>query len=78
MTDAVPDPEVLEERLREARERDLAVPEGVDEADALDQYRELTAEREVLPPRIADDVNEADAIEQAMTVGYDDDEEWRG
>jgi hypothetical protein len=79
MSDAFAESELLEERSLELREHGPApeLPDGVDEADALDQRRDLLGGADDEGPVIADGVNEADAIDQATPVAYDDDEDWR-
>ena len=78
MTDAVPEQGALEEGpLVPQDDQAPSLPEGVNEADALDQYRGVGGQEAVLPPSIADGVNEADALEQAMVVAYDDEDDWR-
>ena len=79
MSDAFAESELLEERSLELREHGPApgLPDGVDEADALDQRRDLLGGADEEGPVIADGVNEADAIDQATPVAYDDDEDWR-
>jgi hypothetical protein len=77
MSDAFPE-EVLEERSLEEREHaEHPLPDDVDEADALDQYRVMTGEVDRVEPRIPDDVDEADAIDQHRPVTFDDEDEWR-
>jgi hypothetical protein len=80
MSEAFPEPEVLEERLLELREREAhPLPDGVDEADALDQLRGLDdPDTSSLAPRIVDGVDEADAIDQARTVSFDEEDDYRG
>ena len=53
-------------------ELDLETPEG----DALEQHREVVADEAVTVTRreVPFDVDEADAAEQARSVGYDDDD----
>jgi hypothetical protein len=79
MSDAFAESELLEERSLELREHGQGpeLPDGVDEADALDQRRDLVGGADDDGPVIADDVNEADAIDQATPVAFDDDEDWR-
>ena len=79
MSDAFPEPEVLEERSLEFSEHaEHRLPDDVDEADALDQYRDLIGGGEVdVEPLIAGGVDEADAIDQARPVGFEDDDDWR-
>jgi len=78
MSDAFPEPEVLEERALEEREHaEHPLPDDVDEADALDQYRGVVGGPDQLEPLIPDDVDVADAIDQARPVAFDDDDEWR-
>ena len=79
MSDAFPEPEVLEERALELREHEgRPLPEGVDEADALDQLRGIADPDEPLAPRIEDGVDEADAIDQARPASFDDEDDYRG
>ena len=46
------------------------------EDDALEQHRELVPDEAVTVPRrdMPFDVNEADAVEQSRSVGFDDDD----
>ena len=80
MTDAIPESDLLEERSIELLENEPpALPEGVSEADAVDELHEadeLRASGRLLP-RLREDVNEADALDQATPVGYGDEEDWR-
>jgi hypothetical protein len=79
MSEAFPEPEVFEERSLELRERAAhPLPDGVDEADALDQIRGLDDPDAPLAPRIEDGVDEADAIDQARPVPFGDEDDYRG
>jgi hypothetical protein len=81
VTDAIPESDLLEERSSELLEHERqALPEGGSEADAADELHEadeeaLASRRRI--PRLREDVNEADALDQATPVGFDDEEEWR-
>lgn len=78
MTDAIPEAD-LEERSLELREREVgALPAEIDETDAVDRLHELDATPGLTLPRLRDDVSEADAIDQAIPVGYDEEDDWRG
>lgn len=81
MTDAIPESDLLEERSIELLEHERqALPEGGSEDDAADELHEsdeavLASGRRV--PLLREDVNEADALDQATPVGFDDEEDWR-
>jgi hypothetical protein len=81
VTDAIPEAD-LEERSLEARESESdPLREGVDESDAVDRLHEAEAASvtgQIALRQLPDDVSEADAIEQAIPVGYDDEDDWRG
>jgi hypothetical protein len=49
----------------------------VPEADAHEQSQAIDETLEPEAPKIPDDVSEADALEQAMPVPYDDEDERR-
>lgn len=79
VTDAIPEPD-LEERSLDLREREVgSLPDNIDATDATDRLHELDSVpgRTTLPD-LRDDVSEADAIDQATPVGYDDEDDWRG
>ena len=80
MSDAIPESDVLEERSIEVLGRETrGRSEGVSEADVVDELHQADAPGSagLLLPRLREDVSEADAIDQAWPVGYDDEDDWR-
>jgi hypothetical protein len=80
VTDAIPENDVLEERSIELLEVEQPpLPDGVSEADAVEELHDADEVRSSgrLLPRLREDVNEADALDQARPVGYEDDDDWR-
>jgi dihydrolipoamide dehydrogenase len=61
-----------ERGLRQVSESDMETPEG----DAIEQRQEVVADENAAGPRreVPFDVNEADAAEQQVAVGFDDDD----
>jgi len=59
-------------RFAQVSELDLETPEG----DAIEQHQEVVADEDVTGTRheLPLDVNEADAAEQEISVGFDDDD----
>jgi hypothetical protein len=81
VTDGIPETD-LEERSLEALQHETgALAEDTDESDAVDRLHEAEAAGvpgQIALPELRDDVSEADAIDQAISVGYDDEDDWRG
>jgi hypothetical protein len=79
VTDAIPEPDLLEERSIELLEEQPPLPDGVSEADAVEELHEADEVRSTgrLLPHLREDVNEADALDQATPVGYEDEDDWR-